>query len=75
MVSGWVHAGRAHARRREQEKMKVGQRALFYASNTKVPGVAGLARVVKEGYPDYNAWDPCGLIPSPLLDRYTNADG
>lgn len=55
--------------------MKVGQRALFYASNTKVPGVAGLARVDKEGYPDYNAWDPCGLIPSPLLDRYNNADG
>lgn len=50
----------------EQERMKIGHRALFYASNTKIPGVAGLAKVVKEGYPDHNAWDPCGraLLPS-----------
>lgn len=38
--------------------MKLDQRVLFYASNTKTPGVAGLAKVVREGYPDFNAWDP-----------------
>lgn len=30
---------------------------LFYASNTKIPGVTALAVVVKESYPDFNAWD------------------
>lgn len=25
--------------------------------NSKEPGVRGIARVCKEGYPDYNAWD------------------
>ena len=25
---------------------------------SKEPGVRGIARVCKEGYPDYNAWDP-----------------
>ncbi|GAA5986500.1 hypothetical protein JCM11641_005220 [Rhodosporidiobolus odoratus] len=39
-------------------QMELGHLCLFYASNCKVPGVAGIARVCKEGYPDYNAWDP-----------------
>lgn len=27
-------------------------------NNSKEPGVRGIARVCREGYPDYNAWDP-----------------
>ena len=38
--------------------MKLGQKALFYHSSCKIPGVVALAKVVKEGYPDHNAWDP-----------------
>jgi predicted RNA-binding protein with PUA-like domain len=37
--------------------MKLGQFCLFYASNCKTPGITGIAKIVKEGYPDYNAWD------------------
>lgn len=35
-----------------KERMKVGDRVLFYHSNCKVPGVFALAEVCKEGYPD-----------------------
>ncbi|POY76200.1 hypothetical protein BMF94_0720 [Rhodotorula taiwanensis] len=41
-----------------RDRMKLGHECLFYASNCKEPGIRGLARVCKEGYPDYNAWDP-----------------
>ena len=30
---------------------------LFYHSNTAPPGVAGIARVRKEAYPDHSQWD------------------
>lgn len=38
--------------------MKVGDEILFYHSSCKVPGVVGLARVCKEAYPDFTAWNP-----------------
>ena len=33
---------------------------LYYHSNTKPPHVAGVARVVREGYPDFTSWDSKG---------------
>jgi len=41
-----------------KEKMKVGDKVLFYHSNCKEPGVFALAEIAKEGYPDDTAWDP-----------------
>ncbi len=38
--------------------MKVGDEVLFYHSNAKPPGIAGVARVSKEAYPDHFAFDP-----------------
>ena len=38
--------------------MKLGDRVLFYHSSADPPGVAGLARVCREAYPDFTAWDP-----------------
>jgi predicted RNA-binding protein with PUA-like domain len=35
-----------------KNRMTLGDRILFYHSNCKVPGVYGVAEVVKEGYPD-----------------------
>ncbi|KAJ7211240.1 DUF55-domain-containing protein [Mycena pura] len=37
--------------------MKVGEKALFYHSNCKSPGIAAFAEVAKEAYPDHTAWD------------------
>jgi predicted RNA-binding protein with PUA-like domain len=38
--------------------MKRGDQVLFYHSVAKPTGVAGLAEVVKEAYPDFTAFDP-----------------
>ncbi|XP_054854250.1 thymocyte nuclear protein 1 [Eublepharis macularius] len=37
--------------------MKVGQKAFFYHSNCKEPGVAGIIKVVKEAYPDHTQFE------------------
>ena len=41
-----------------RDDMKVGDLVMFYHSNCKPPHVAGIARVRKEGYPDFTSWDP-----------------
>lgn len=40
-----------------RDDMAVGDRVLFYHSNAKPPGVAGIAEVVRAGYPDITAQD------------------
>ncbi|MEW6446298.1 MAG: EVE domain-containing protein [Pseudomonadota bacterium] len=37
--------------------MKIGDQVFFYHSNTAVPGIVGIAEVVREAYPDHTAWD------------------
>ena len=41
-----------------RDDMKKGDQVLFYHSNAKPPGVAGTAKIVKESYPDFTAFDP-----------------
>eukprot|EP00877_Chromochloris_zofingiensis_P009666 jgi/Chrzof1/4953/Cz15g06050.t1 len=38
--------------------MKKGDQAFFYHSNIKLPAIVGIAKVVREAYPDHTAWDP-----------------
>ncbi len=38
--------------------MAVGDRVLFYHSNAKPSGVAGLAVIACTAYPDHTSWDP-----------------
>ena len=38
--------------------MRVGDQALFWASNTKNPGVVGTVEISKESYPDPTQFDP-----------------
>lgn len=42
--------------------MAVGDQVLFYHSNCKLPGVAGLTEVSGEVRPDESAWDPVSRI-------------
>jgi predicted RNA-binding protein with PUA-like domain len=49
---------RNYKARNNMQSMKVGDEVLFYHSNAKPPGVAGLAKVCKEAYPDHFAFDP-----------------
>lgn len=54
----WDGVRNYQARNFMREQMKIGDLVLFYHSNCDEPGVAGIAEVVKEGYPDHTAWDP-----------------
>lgn len=54
----WDGVRNYQARNMMRDDMKVGDRVLFYHSNTDVPGVVGLMTVSKEAYPDHTAWDP-----------------
>ncbi|BGP57401.1 hypothetical protein JCM8202v2_005042 [Rhodotorula sphaerocarpa] len=54
----WEGVRNHQAKKFLRDEMKVGHECLFYASNCKEPGIRGIARVCKEGYPDYNAWNP-----------------
>ncbi len=49
---------RNYQARNNMKAMKVGDLILFYHSSTEPPGVAGVARVCKEAYPDNSSWDP-----------------
>jgi len=53
----WDGVRNYQARNIMRDLMKVGDRVLFYHSNTKPPHVAGVAEVVREGYPDHTAFD------------------
>ncbi|KAF9450144.1 DUF55-domain-containing protein [Macrolepiota fuliginosa MF-IS2] len=48
---------RNYEARNLMKEMKIGEKAVFYHSNCKNPGIAAFAEVAKEAYPDYTAWD------------------
>jgi predicted RNA-binding protein with PUA-like domain len=47
---------RSFQARNNMLEMRVGDLGFFYHSSTKVPGIAGIVRVVREAYPDFTAW-------------------
>jgi len=53
----WDGVRNYQARNIMRDDMKIGDIVLFYHSNTKPPHIAGIARVCKEGYPDFTAQD------------------
>lgn len=54
----WDGVRNYQARNMMRDDMKKGDLVFFYHSNTKIPGVVGIAEVVKEGYPDFTSWNP-----------------
>ena len=49
---------RNYQARNHLRAMKVGDLVLFYHSNADPPGVAGVARVCREAYPDADQFNP-----------------
>lgn len=49
---------RSYQARNHMQSMRVGDLVLFYHSSCEPPGVAGVARVVREAYPDHTQFDP-----------------
>ena len=54
----WDGVRNYQARNLMRDEMRIGDKILFYHSNANPPGVAGIARIVKESYPDHTALDP-----------------
>jgi predicted RNA-binding protein with PUA-like domain len=54
----WDGVRNFEARNMMRDLVQVGDEVLYYHSNSDPSGVAGVAKVVKAGYPDYTAFDP-----------------
>ncbi|MGO9948187.1 MAG: EVE domain-containing protein, partial [Steroidobacteraceae bacterium] len=54
----WDGVRNYQARNMLRDSMKKGDTAFFYHSGCDVPGIAGIVRIVREGYPDATAFDP-----------------
>jgi predicted RNA-binding protein with PUA-like domain len=53
----WEGVRNYQVRNMMRDEMKVGDLALFYHSNAKPPGVAGICRICETGKPDPTQWD------------------
>ena len=54
----WDGIRNYQARNFMRDDMKIGDRAFFYHSNCKPPGIVGICEVASEPYPDHTAFDP-----------------
>jgi predicted RNA-binding protein with PUA-like domain len=56
-TTAWDGVRNYQARNMLRDSMKRGHEAFIYHSSCEVPGIAGIARIVREGYPDPTAFD------------------
>ena len=61
----WDGVRNYQARNFLRDEVKEGDGVLFYHSNASPPCVVGTAVVVRDGYPDFTAWDPDSDHPDP----------
>ena len=54
----WDGVRNYQARNMMRDEMRKGDRIFFYHSNCAEPGIVGIAKVAREGYPDPTAFDP-----------------
>lgn len=68
----WDGVRNYQARNFMRDAMTVGDQVLFYHSNAKPPGVAGVCEVASEPYPDPTQFDPASTT-TPRAIRTTRA--
>ncbi|KAF1816852.1 DUF55-domain-containing protein, partial [Eremomyces bilateralis CBS 781.70] len=61
---------RNYVARNNMQSMKKGELAFFYHSNIKVPGIAGICKIVEEATVDDSAFDP----EDPYFDPKSNPE-
>ncbi len=66
----WDGVRNYQARNFIRDEMKLGDKVIFYHSNSEPPGAAGICEIVKEAYPDFTAFDP----ESPHYDPKSKKD-
>jgi len=54
----WDGVRNYQARNFLRDQIKAGDLVFFYHSNTAQPAIVGIAEVVRDGYPDWTAFDP-----------------
>jgi predicted RNA-binding protein with PUA-like domain len=67
-TTSWEGVRNYQARNMLRDDMRVGDLAFLYHSSCPEPGIAGVMRVVRAGYPDASAWrrrSPCFDAKSP----------
>ena len=69
-ITPWSGVRNYQARNFMRDEMKVGDGVLFYHSSCPEPGIAGLAEVASEPYPDKSQFDP----KSPYYDPASKKD-
>jgi len=76
--TAWSGVRNYQARNFMKDGMKVGDGVLFYHSSCPEPGIAGLAEVASEAYPDKSQFDPKSDYYDPKSDpktpRWYNVD-
>ena len=64
----WDGVRNYQARNFMRDDMRVGDGVLFYHSNAQPMGIYGVAKVVREAYPDHTAFDPSDPHYDPKSD-------
>ena len=57
-TTAWDGVRNYQARNFMRDGMRKGDEVFFYHSNCDEPGIVGIARIVREAYPDHTACDP-----------------
>ena len=65
----WDGVRNYQARNFMRDTMKAGDQLFFYHSNATPSGIAGIAEIVKEGYPDFTAFDKKDVHFDPKSDK------
>lgn len=56
-IAHWDGVRNYQVRNMLRDELKKGDLGFFYHSSCTPPGIAGIVEIVKEGYPDFTAWD------------------
>ncbi len=67
-LTPWDGVRNYQARNYMRDQMKIGDLAFFYHSNANPSGITGIAKVIREGYPDHTAFDPENVHYDPKSD-------
>ena len=64
-TASWDGVRNSQARNMLRDEIKKGDEAFFHYSGSNPPGIAGIVKIVKSGYPDHTAEDPTSQHPDP----------
>lgn len=74
----WYGVRNYQARNFMRDRMRIGDRVFFYHSSCAEPGIAGIARVASDAYPDASQFDPASRFFDPRSrpdePRWLNVD-